>query len=392
VVIDTPPPGLPSRCALVLEDPVLGLYEFHAGDAVEGSAELPSPVLPLVLDGGTGQFIVSGDWGPPAPLDAETAKTIGAAFHVGSTVLDFLTGLYRRLASHPAHAGFIGHRLDTRGTSPSQWNVGYVFAGATEKVKALIPEGYWDGTYGWFAPDVDPEAFGQFFLYVTADNDEVIWEVRQVGLEAPAVNEARWDDAAGIRRIQEFCRTENPEHTLTVHALSDSGSVRTSRRKHDFALAVKAAREALARKKDQLKPRLTEAAVLSAARDSQELVSGTMLVRASVHVDNLTPYEVFGYRYQRDALPAVYGAARVLLHERARPPGIATALSEEFLTRFALQVQDNLDQRRLGTLFTVEYEDHTSLWIVKNSDLVQRHLAAFGIPADARWTPAVGIS
>lgn len=392
MVVDSPPASFPQQCAFVAVDPLVGLFDLRFGDGRDVECEGAALTLPFVVDGPVGALVL-GDWELPTPADAQALEEVAAAFRSASVLLGFLTGVHRRLVSHPAHAGLVGHPLDSRMAMSAQWSAGYALGGALETVAELVPSHYWDGTHGWFAPDADPRAFGQFYLCATSDSDAVEWQIRQVGMDTEPVDSARWDDAPGLARLHEFCRTSNREHVLAVQALTDSGAVRTSRQKHEFALAVKAARDAFARKKDQLKPRLTEAAVLAAMRKTKEsfAIAGTY-VGASIHVDGLVPYEVFGYRYQRDPLPAIYAAGRVLVHERARGGAQSTVITPEFHAAFKQNIQDNLDARRLGTLFEVEHGGGSTLLVVKNVALAQEHSLAFGIPADAHWTPAVPVA
>ena len=359
-----------------------GIYDF---DVLEGpDAEDSGLAIPLSTRHSTGSVVI-WHWTPPQEMDSESADALSMLLRAASNTVDMLTCIYRRIHLHPGRHGFVPHSLPNRrqATHGSWQSSGTVL----ERFSQFIPSYLWDNTRAWFPVDSDPTRFGQFYLVPSADISDVQWEMHQVGIHGDPLATAAWDAQEEFARLCEACENSNPDHQLTLQALEDAEKVRQSRRKHEFATAVQEAREAFSRKKDQIRPRLSESAVHTVLMNTAPVTQGRRTVRAALQIHDLVPYEVFGYRYQREALPGIYAGAEVLFYGNDYGPKSVNT-DEDFHIQFAQTLQGALAERNLGTLYWVTYDNARHLWLFKNGSMGQQHHAAFLIPPDAEWSVA----
>lgn len=293
----------------------------------------------------------------------------------------------RRAASGVAGLGLLPHELPRQQRRPSlTWLIDRSPL-AESFLKERVHPGYWNTRAGWFAEGASPTAFGT--LFVQPGHDDATWRLFQVGLDDP-LDEAEWNDREGLARLAARC-AEDPDLALTVRALEDADAVRESAERHRVRLGVLQARQAFAAKSSRVKPRLLENICSEAVRDAGVTSS------AWVQIHDLRPYDVFGAwgaTRKEDQPEAIYAAVEIRcpqpMHTGVRRgPRTPPPVSFEEL---ATEVQQKLDERKLGTAFLVRDSRGERIFVAKSPDVFRVNLAAFDIDDTAAITTAHGLA
>lgn len=395
VASETQIPILPRNMELHLVEPTLGVLELCCEEAPCSLGALHEETISIpVCIRARDSIAMIADWNVPPAIDAAMAESLSMALRSITGILDLLTGLERRLVSHPLRAGFFPSPVRRSGvgsTNPS-WSTAQLASNVLESLEALVPRQTWATTTGWFPPGADPERFGQFYLTTTSDHADVVWQLHQVGVEGEALKTAAWDDEEGLTEILSHCMSNNPEILLTMQALEDADRIRSAREKHDYAVAVRAAREAFSRKRDLLRPRLSEEAVHSSAREVFGRTRDSIMPRIHVvlHLHNLTPYDVFGYKHHHaEPLAPLYAAGEIAVIPYSGPSRMPQDEWDALTRELANELAPRLRERKLGVVYEVTYDHVPHLWLAKNPELFQQHHRAFRIPEGATWRPLI---
>lgn len=251
---------------------------------------------------------------------------------------------------------------------------------------------------GWFAPDADPEDFGTLFIYSgeqTGDpeNSSVVWRLGQIGQPRRALATAKWDDATETEAIYRQVLDDNSDYYLTIATLDDSdGRLRELRKKQNKRKAILLAREAFARPKDRIRPRLVEDAehrafALMGETWADELKSVHGYARETLN-ETLDAYEVFDYNKR----PKPANIAREIRFVpfakssywwRRQNAAPSAALSADHFDEYAKLLAAELAPRALGTVLRTVDTDVTVFYVVRNTELFLAHRAVVGVPESA---------
>jgi hypothetical protein len=252
----------------------------------------------------------------------------------------------------------------------------------------------WTGTYGWFAPNSDPEKFGSLFLTPTLMQGKTQWVLMQMGIEE-ILDRAEWNNTEEIKNLVQKC-CEDPELALTIGALQNSENLKKKTQEYEYKTKILAARQDFEPKKNQIRPRLSEMCTTQAA---EEVFGKKYMVK--IQSFELRPYSVFGWKTVKEERAVPIWAASAILFK------IIPAEEVDKLDEMYNLLQNKLKQRNLGTVVKqiqrgsfyentrtpvqkqnfggrihVQHTLEPMMWIVKNKEMFFKHFDIFNATDD----------
>lgn len=314
------------------------------------------------------------------------AHTLGAV----AQAMGVIEQAHRLAAHHPVRHGLVPV-ADVPGHVTWQQAAPHRLVLATLLPDSLLPHDvdHLRITTGWFHPEADPTQFGTPYLVPAwreqrgaprGDSSGPWWVLRTVGA-TQSVERYAWDDADGIAAAVR--RTaDDPELVATEHVLADAEQAANDLRLHTRRTHIMQARQAFAAKRDQVRPRLTAAAIDKAVRDFREY-GETGWSNVTVHGNDLSPTDIIGYGRGN----SVWAAYQVGV-SRTRPRWTRngseqpdeTETHAEAQERLARAIARRLSERDLGTVLTDPLTPGRII-VTQRPDLVAEFPEAFGLQA-----------
>lgn len=268
-------------------------------------------------------------------------------------------------------AGLVLRPTRTQVYSGDAWmGVNHAFHALVDVVHPV----FWSGGVGWFAPGVDPEAFGSLFIALDpveqglrgntdrriADTVDPEWVVFQTGIRAPYVT-ARIDNPDAVRGLVSHVLSGSPDTVLVLRSLSFPDIVRAATRDDNARAAVLAARAAFTASSRDVLP----------VRALQSAMAGVL---CTTHKHSLVTVAAFGP--QSHVLPGpkpVHAAWRLFVLK-----GIP-------FDDFVQQITSVVTPVGVRVVVVEPPAGLPELWITMNPELFVAHAAAFQLDSRSRF-------
>jgi len=275
--------------------------------------------------------------------------------------------------------------------------------GITQKMDQFLPAEFGHYIYGssadkksyaWAPKGFDPEKFGSPYLTLVSGRREPTWTISHVGEEntpyrhgrkvfsTGTVETAKWNDVEGLKSLVDAILSHDPEYAETFALLENGSALTEATKLHSIRQQGIAALAAFSRPKDRVKPRV----ITDMIADVSLKVSEKQRAKEGTESDPSWYGTKVGFYAKENPISVLKGRTwkrahalvSILVTERSVP-----SLSEQdpelfaaTLKDFCVELQENLNERNLGTLvFAPGVDNRCRFFVVKNIELVEQHIA-----------------